>query len=574
MKIKKAFQSSVIAEDNNWSSFQEKLHANSVTGAIGGFLVVINLNSEVVGTITDGDVRKYARKSSKSMNDVVAKDIMNRDFIHVSVGMTPSEMGYQVISQLQKRDVKNEFPITYIPVLKEDKTLSAIIHISNLLGILDELTRQIVVFGQGFVGLTMAMAMVKSGLTIHAFERNPESHQAIMNLKPKVNEPQLDELLSKYRNVRYFLHEKGLEDLARFPLMGRRTYIIAVGTPKLGFSVDLSQIENAVEEISTFLRFGDLVIIRSTVPIGTTRKLSEKFRDSSGLQAGFDFHIAYAPERTVEGDAIAEVTKLPQLVAGLTEECSKLAANFFSGWISNVIRMESLEACEMAKLMSNAYRDTTFAFSNEMALIASKHNLDINKIILNANAGYLRNTIPMPSPGVGGPCLTKDSYMLTTTSDLSMVLESRKINESMINFSILRILDLIKKHGDCVLVIGLAFKGFPATNDLRNSTAVEIATGIREISKEVKVIDAVANETEIVNEGFNIYEVGRFNPNVICILNNHRENKQILRSILSKKRYDSQVSFGIFDPWNMIDESDLQGHKASISTLSKYREYE
>jgi nucleotide sugar dehydrogenase len=263
------------------------------------------------------------------------------------------------------------------------------------------------------------------------------------------------------------------------------------------------------------------------------------------------------------------VTRLPQLVSGLTDECSKLVANFFSGWVSNVIQMENLEACEMAKLVSNAYRDSIFAFANEMAQIASKNNLDINRIILNANAGYARNTIPMPSPGVGGPCLTKDSYMLVSNHELSMVFQSRKINESMIDFSVKRILSLVEELGDNIVIIGAAFKGTPPTNDLRNSTPVDIARALIGISKRVAILDAVATDKEILAQGLHPFKLGEFIPNVICILNNHPDNKELLKTILTSVEGKSGLRIGVFDPWNLTNESDLLGTRTLVSTLSK-----
>ena len=568
MITKDAFKASVVKQDSTWSSIRPFMNADKKSGALGGFLVVTDSEEVVVGTITDGDLRKIMEKADSNLDILSAGEIMNSDFIYVFAGMTPKDMGLQVLEQLKKREIKNEFPITYIPVLNREKKLHSLFHISNLLGVLDELTRQIVIFGQGFVGLTLAMAMVKSGLRINAVEKNPEIYMAIRNLRPHVHEPQLFELLSKYLDVRYFITNQELTELKRLPLLGRRTYIIAVGTPKSGQSVDLSQIESAVAEISLSLRFGDLVILRSTVPIGTTRRISEIFREKSGLNAGLDFHIAYAPERTVEGDAIAEVTKLPQLVSGLTEECSKEVSNFFSGWISNVVRMESLEACEMAKLTSNAYRDVTFAFSNELSKIAATYNLDINRLIISANIGYTRNAIPMPSPGVGGPCLTKDSYMLVSDKADSMIHKSRLMNEGMIDFSINRILRLTEKCGDDILIIGAAFKGIPATNDLRNSTSVEIARGLTNESKRVQVIDAIASQSDIEIAELSIYDDVLFRPNVICILNNHPENRIIFRSVL-KQVGKKGLRIGVFDPWNTLVESDFLNKNILISTLSK-----
>jgi len=150
-------------------------------------------------------------------------------------------------------------------------------------------------------------------------------------------------------------------------------------------------------------------MLRSTVPVGTTRKqVIPVLEHYSGLAAGSGFHIAFCPERTVEGQAIQELSSLPQIVGGLTEACTEKAVSFWSTLTDTVVRVDALEAAELVKLINNSYRDLSFAFANEFALLADRYNIDATRLIAAANEGYPRDKIPRPSPGVGGYCLTKD----------------------------------------------------------------------------------------------------------------------------------------------------------------------
>ena len=136
-----------------------------------------------------------------------------------------------------------------------------------------------------------------------------------------------------------------------------------------------------------------LVMLRSTVPVGSTRNtVLPILENTSNLTAGVDFHIAFSPERTVEGAAMSELTTLPQVVGGLTPKCLEKAISFWRSLTDSVISAESLEAAELVKLINNSYRDLSFAFANGFSLLADKYNLDANRIIGIANEGVTQET--------------------------------------------------------------------------------------------------------------------------------------------------------------------------------------
>jgi len=571
--MKKTFRPNFISLETSLVSLPSSLNPNPELSTVGGFALVLDKDNRVVGTLTDGDIRRFDSGRSRNEQQISARDLMNSNFIRVSSDHSPIEMASQVLEQLSKRQLQNEFPITYIPVLTHSGQYESLIHISHLSPFLEELTRQIVIIGQGFVGITMAMAMVNKGLKVLAIEHDEIQVNNIRRLMPNVQEPQLREILQANIGKNYFIENLSLSALNRNPLFGRRIMIICVGTPRVGDKIVLDELFASCEELAQSIQLGDMIVVRSTVPVGTTRKIARIIEKTSDLRAGVDFNLVYAPERTVEGNAINEVIRLPQLVAGLSETCSKAAVTFFSPWVANVISMENLEACELAKLSSNAYRDVTFAFSNEIAKIASLFNVDINKMIANANSGYSRNAIPNPSPGVGGPCLTKDSYMLSDSFDPSVIGAARQVNENMINFCVKRITELSRRYGNTVLVIGIAFKGNPPTNDVRHSTSIEIIRGLQQATIEVSCLDAVVNETQIKKSGLIPFRDSKKDIKMICILNNHPNNKEILQALLIEEQKNTNGKIAIFDPWNCLDSGDLPSNfKLEISTLSTTRE--
>ena len=560
----------VLSEESSVEEIQNALRADLTAGRVGGFVPVGDETGVVTGVITDSDLRKMTNKLNK--DSLVARDIMNRDFIYARSGASPLEIAKSILSDLNRREITNNFPITYIPVLFENNVLKSIAHISEVLPILENLNREIIIIGQGFVGLTFSMALVNSGIKIYAIEKSTETYNKIVAGIPSVYEPQLSEILERNLHKNYRITNKDLSEFKRKPMFCKRIYVIAVGTPHEDTKTDLSQIKSAVKILSKNIEFGDLIILRSTVPVGTTRNLvSKAIFTETGLQAGIDYHLAYAPERTVEGNAIFETRKLPQLISGLTPECTKAAINFFSEFVGSVVPCESLEACELAKLISNAYRDVVFGFANEVAQIASGHNIDVNKLISDANTGYSRNAIPQPSPGVGGPCLTKDTYMIEGLKEPSVMLSARSLNRGMEEYSA----DLIKRtaeiYGNKILVIGLAFKGKPTTNDLRNSPSVEIVKKLVKAGFEVQVIDAVASNLEIVRNGITPYESEkepRFNPRLIAVLNDNDLNPDIFRNFI--KNLDDHIDRSLFDPWCMINDSDLPISFTLRFNLSKH----
>ena len=145
--------------------------------------------------------------------------------------------------------------------------------------------------------------------------------------------------------------------------------------------------------------------------MGRLGKLQTNSRKNSNLKVGENLFWHFV-ERTAEGKAIEELKNLPQIIGGYCQRSTEFASRFFNEYTHTIIDVNDLESSEMCKLLDNTYRDTVFAYSNQMAMLSEKLGLNLSKLVDKVNIGYERNKIPKPSPGVGGPCLTKDPYIL------------------------------------------------------------------------------------------------------------------------------------------------------------------
>ncbi|HJR62283.1 MAG TPA: nucleotide sugar dehydrogenase, partial [Gemmatimonadaceae bacterium] len=350
-------------------------------------------------------------------------------------------------------------------------------------------------------------------------------------------------------------------------------FIISVGTP-VGAGDNgaiphprLTELQDSARQVGEHLTPGSLVILRSTVPVGTTREVVLPLLEAaSGLEGGTDFHLAFAPERTAEGRALKELRSLPQLIGGVNQDSTEAAAALFRELTPNIVRMESCEAAELAKLINNCFRDVIFAFSNEIARIAAPFNLDVVEVINAANRGYPRDPVPLPSPGVGGPCLTKDPYIFASMASRAGVpdglsVRSRRINEDMHGFVATRILQQLTELGkdpkQCTLLLcGLAFKGQPETGDLRNSSGLEIARLLAPRVGRLLGHDPVASPDDIAAAGLTAaeYPADATKADAVLFLNNHPSYAtsdvfELVRSLRGPAL--------IFDGWHLFRPDDV-----------------
>lgn len=267
---------------------------------------------------------------------------------------------------------------------------------------------KICVMGMGYVGLTLSVVLSEVGYEVYGIDINKDVIDELRKGKPHLFEKNLKVRLqqqTRNNNIQFFTEA---------PDIYYGTIIISVGTPlrKENKEPDLSFLHQVINDVSHLIQKGTLVCMRSTIPVGCARSdILPVFEKISGLKVGDDFYLASTPERTVEGNALKELRENSQIVGGITESCTEKAANLFLKLTSTVVTVSSAEVAEFSKIIDNTYRDVKFSFSNQLALISEKLGLDIHEVINAANVHYPRNNIPVPSPGVGGACLSKDPHI-------------------------------------------------------------------------------------------------------------------------------------------------------------------
>lgn len=423
------------------------------------------------------------------------------------------------------------------------------------------MAQKICIVGLGYVGLTLAVAMAEVGYEVVGVERVASIREKVAAGMAHFTEVGLDASLTRHvASRRLTVAEKISRDA------GVSTYIITVGTPlTLTGSIDLAALEVVLEAIAAVLQAGDMVILRSTVKMGTTRSLAKSVLDGAGV----DYDLAFCPERTLEGRALAELKSLPQIVGGLTARSAARATALFRALSPNIIEVETLEAAEMVKLLNNTYRDLAFAFANEVAEICDAMSLSAADVIRAACQDYPRSNIPLPGP-VGGPCLAKDTHILAESLRAfnyvpRLSIEGRRLNEELPRSSMARVFrrmgelgigDLAKRK---VVMLGLAFKGRPETNDLRGTMAKPILAAMRELwpGAVYAAYDPLVEESEFAQ-----FRVARcssltdaFDDAALVVIQNN--NPLFATMPVAELAARMQNPGMIYDYWNLFENGKL-----------------
>jgi len=421
----------------------------------------------------------------------------------------------------------------------------------------------IAILGMGFVGVTLGTVLAEAGYRVVGYDVREELAAAINAGQSPFHEQGLVEALAG-------VVSKGLLRCTAEPSnCAADNYIICVGTPVDENNAPVVRpLEQACAHVAQMLARGNLVILRSTVAPGMTRDLALPILESgSRLRAGVDFDLAFAPERTVEGKALRELRELPQIIGGLTDQAAARAAAIFSPISPRVIQVSSLETAEIVKTIDNTYRDCRFAYANEIAAICEACGVDAIEAIAAANRDYARNNVPLPSPGVGGPCLTKDPYLLAVAARRSgypplLIEAGRRVNEEAAARIARRLHTHLRSLGKLadrsrVFVMGLAFKGLPETTDTRGSCAVTLVREMAALGYQVRGHDPLVPRNAIIQAGAEpcSLEQGFAGVDAAVIMNNHPQYAQLpLLRLLATMRAPAIF----FDGWRLYDRAQIQ----------------
>lgn len=340
------------------------------------------------------------------------------------------------------------------------------------------------VFGQGYVGLPLALAAVKSGFRVTGLDNNTERVFQITEGISPVEDITNDQLSTALKSGDYRVTTDPTFD------SDVKVICICVPTPlDSNHKPDLTALDKAVTTAAKSLKPGMLVIVESTISPGTTRKmLLPILIKTSGLSEK-EFHLAYSPERIDPLNKEWNIKNTPKLVAGLTDQAAKLAQEFYAKFIDQVVICPTVEVAETAKLLENSYRLVNISFINEISMFCQKIGVDINEVV-KAAATKPYGFMPFyPSVGVGGHCIPVDPIYLSNAAKSAgagsrFIDLADEINQSMPSYFVERakqIIDGVKSKK--VLVIGLSYK--PNVADIRESPVISLIEQLRKAGAEV-----------------------------------------------------------------------------------------
>jgi UDP-N-acetyl-D-mannosaminuronic acid dehydrogenase len=334
-------------------------------------------------------------------------------------------------------------------------------------------TKKITVLGLGYIGLPTASLLGTKGYKVHGVDTRDEVVDTINQGRIHIVEPDLDILVKSA--VQSGNLTASLEPAAA------DVFIIAVPTPLTAErSPDLSCVEAAARRIAPFVKPGNLVLLESTSPVGTTSDLVGHILREAGHAVGEDVFVAHCPERVLPGKILTELVHNDRIVGGVNEASTDVAAEFLSEFVSGEVFKTTAATAEMAKLVENAYRDVNIAFANEISMVAERAAINVWDLIRLANR-HPRVNILQPGPGVGGHCIAIDPWFIVhgNPDDARLIRTAREVNDRKPGWIIDKVKERAAKFRNPVIAcLGLAFKA--DVDDLRESPALQIVRALRD----------------------------------------------------------------------------------------------
>jgi len=390
--------------------------------------------------------------------------------------------------------------------------------------------KSICVIGLGYIGLPTAALLANRNYKVHGVDVVKSTIDIINQGKIHIVEPDLDTF------VRSAVNSANL--VADLKPKKSDVFIIAVPTPfHEGYIPNIDYVLSATESIAPYLEEGNIVILESTSPVGTTDKIAEVLA-SKGIDTS-KIHIAHCPERVLPGQIMRELVENDRIVGGITKEATEATADFYKTFVKGEVLQTDAKTAEMAKLTENSYRDLNIAFANELSILSDKFNIDVWELIKLANR-HPRVNILQPGVGVGGHCIAVDPWFIVHAGgeDAKIIRTAREVNNYKTEWAIEKIknaaLQFEKNHGKeaKIACMGLAFK--PNIDDLRESPAVYVTRKL--LSDGLNVLPVEPNlkssdEFNLINTEEAIKEA-----DIIVFLVAHDEFKDI--SISNKEVYD------------------------------------
>lgn len=341
--------------------------------------------------------------------------------------------------------------------------------------------RIISVIGLGYIGLPTAVTFAAHGRNVVGVDISDRAVNSVNQGKAHIEEQGLSELVSE-------VVTNGKLRAVTSPVAADE-FIIAVPTPvdHETHLPDITYVIAAGRSIAPVLRKGNLVVLESTSPVGTTRKLAEvlaelrpDLRFPLNGEADPDVHLAYCPERIIPGQMLRELIENDRIIGGMSEECTERAIELYRTFVKGQCVASDDRTAELCKLAENSYRDVNIAFANELSMISGNLGIDVWKLIELANR-HPRVNILKPGPGVGGHCIAVDPWFIVSSDPerAKIIKTARQVNDSKPGYVLDLVAEAVNKsdaRAPQIVCLGLAYK--PDVDDFRESPALAIAQSL------------------------------------------------------------------------------------------------
>jgi UDP-N-acetyl-D-glucosamine dehydrogenase len=374
-------------------------------------------------------------------------------------------------------------------------------------GVFNRLTRKIkrrdatvAVIGLGYVGLPLAVEMAKAGLHVYGIDVNAEKVGMVNRGQSYVQDVSA-------KDLRAVTRKRTLVATTDFSVLRDSDAIdICVPTPlRKTKDPDISFVIDAVEQITKYLKRGQLVILESTTYPGTTEEVVMPRLESTGLRVGRDFFLAFSPERVDPGNPRFLTHNIPKVVGGVTERCTRVACSLYGLVIEEVVPVTSTTVAEMVKLLENTYRSVNIGLVNEMCLMCDRMKIDVWQVIEAAATkpfGFMKF---QPGPGLGGHCIPIDPFYLSWKAKAAgfeprFIELAGQVNASMPEYVVSKVNETLNDfcksiNGSRILVLGVAYKR--DVNDTRESPAIDILRLLKERGSRVAYADPHVSTLEV-----------------------------------------------------------------------------
>jgi len=387
--------------------------------------------------------------------------------------------------------------------------------------------KTVCVMGLGYIGLPMASLLGTKGYTVYGVDTVPEVVETINQGHIHIVEPDLDIL------VRSAVNSGNLR--AALEPCEADIFVIAVPTPfKEGHEPDLSYVESAVHRIVPYVRPGNLIVLESTSPVGTTDGIVARILRDAGHDVDDEVYVAHCPERVLPGRILTELVENDRIVGGINEASTDAAAAFYGTFVRGEVFKTDSRTAELTKLVENAYRDVNVAFANELSMICDESGINVWELISLANR-HPRVNILQPGPGVGGHCIPVDPWFIVHQAPrlARLIRTAREVNDAKPEWVVRRVKERASKFRHPVIAcLGLAFK--PDVDDLRNSPAVSIVEALQQAG----IGEVLVSEPNIHDhESFTLlpYQEAVSRADIVVLLVDHREFRSLRAADLKEK---------------------------------------